>query len=722
MNDSPEPGIIDSENTRFNQNLLIWPWIIFVSLLSLYTTSNGLRTILSDGGIQFIIISWAMSALLVVIAGFCSYQLGQAIANWLLGVSGDSRFGSRLLIPFIIMFALTATVSGLFSYTFWHEQFYKLAAKTMDARELPKALSNQVMPGLNKLISTQLDADAKSVKDSADVKTWADDSLNKLLKAASSEGASFAKMVEERIEKARETAAGVEKNRQKQIDGLNGEIKSITSQIAELDGQLSNVQKALQDPAAEPALVAATQTRDSEKEIADASERGADSSKIPGCGKLCQPHRDKQSLAEQEIARLTKALKLQIDKRDLLTRTIDTRKAELGDKNARLKDLTAQGGAGDLIEIKSASLADFQRAIAAFEHDPRDETLKAVSASCTSVKEIAVAVAPDSPDIATIDCQFEGGEGLRLIATRQAHFDAYNRWSATCDMRGDKSDSLGARINQISLKGKSDHVDGSSLLDDARELIEHCVEQSDEIGVDADDRETIQSKISDYVRDNSPNRDEFQRSITDLAKRTWPARFALLMSGFVELSILLFKMLIDIIAARLRAMPPRKSIGDPSDDPSESFEVRVHKAVYRNRKYRGGDADEIRESDIDGEDVPPELRQSVRALIADIAYRGGAKRKGESYWIRHDAIDEFIIPVLARAAGDANNRAPSIVEQGQRPSTKQDKDKEQQLRRRPPTTENQNKEEEEPASVREPNPPVEPPSGPKTLGDRLLGR
>jgi hypothetical protein len=617
----------------FNTTLIIWPFVIGCAALELFTTSDGFSTVLS-GGIGAHIVSLAMSALLVSVATLCSYYLGGALAHFFLGGRGDSRLGNRTLVPFVLGFLVTASLSGLFSYTFWHEKFYRLSAREIDAREQPRQLSSQIaMPGLMRDIDAQLKGEAAAILAAPDVKDWIEGQMGALSKAAGDGGESFQKAL-----------AAAAAKRLEEADRTKKEIATIESAIGAEQVDLDAIQTELQKPDAQPKLDAQTRIVKEEEQAAIAALGGADPTGLAGKGSIYKSHIAAQAKAQTRVNLLTKALKPLMDKAAELRQAIDAQKKLESQKQLAL-DSAGSGSAANVVAA-GAALSDLPAAIGRFKQNPRATTANELVSVCRTVLGIVQSLG-NPPEAAKIACALPpGGEGATLIGAHEAHMAAFDVWRQACDpaLGADAAGSLEARIDAISrtLDAKTIDAEPTKALDAAREIVTECVDKAGAIGIGPSSQAAVYEKISNYVSEHSLGRNEFERSMEDLRALKPAAQAGLLVSAFIELAILIFKMLTDIVRAKLARAPAiSRAPIDFRDRPDEPLPVRVNKAICRNLRAAGDHEDEILEADI--EQVPEDLRASIQSEIRRLVHDRHARHreKDKAYRISHKAILEI---------------------------------------------------------------------------------
>ena len=628
---------------RFNQKLFLYPFIGGAWALAVFTTSDGFSQVLS-GGWKFKLISYAMSIFLGVVAAFASIQLGAAVANRLLGRSAEGRYGDRGLIIFVFAFALTASASGLFSYSFWHEQFYKISARETDARELPLALERTLMTKLEDAANLASGQENATILASPDIKEWLKNGPAALSKLAGVDDGDFKRALQESQDKAHEQS----KKARERLDALSAQIKTLDHDIAAATAQYAAVDHGLQDLAAEPALKLAQSTAAQEKQAAQQAQAGADASKIAVCGPNCKGHQAKMHEAEREAQRLLAALRPQMAERAQLKGLLDDKNKARSDAQSQRDALTGGSSPAPL----AAAGEDLPSAMAAFASAPRNDTLHSLEAACERVADVARRAFPNNADLKGFECTFKGVEGGAALDKRQAHLDAGAAWRKTCDYSAglDQKDNLPARIRAISDHAGAPGAPPAQSLQEARKLIDSCITTADALGLPQDKISDLESDVEAFVRKHGLDRNEFERATGELFR--WPPTAAalagLLIAGFIELSILVFKVLTDIVTASRISVAPtsRAPILDVGDDRDEPPTLRAYKALYRNLRPAKGDTDEIRDQDIDSDDVDEKLRANVRAIAMSLVRSGRARRTKAGFRISHAAIAAQIEPLL----------------------------------------------------------------------------
>jgi hypothetical protein len=697
-----ESAVRAAPEFRFNKNRIIWPFIIACMMLAFYTTYHGFSQVLG-GGLLANVVAVAMSGLLVVIASFCSYQLGATTAAALLSRRGSEQIGKGAVAVIALAFIFCAFGSGLFSFTFWHENFYRISARGLEGQAQPRDLAALIVPKLNEKAEASLKADAEAILQSPDVAAW-QKGFEKLSRLAEDGKNKFADALAAEQKRQEEEF----KNRLNEVERLNSEVGAIDRDIAPKRDRLAGIEAELNKPRNEPALDELRKKAAAAKAAREASQNGADDSHRAGCGTICKPLLQEELRLEREVTQLQRELKPQMDERARLRAEIGAKDKERQEKLQRINDLRNQmsGGSDEAKAPRKpiSNLADSLRgitdALTAFLARPTRQTLNDAQVICGPVLTAAKPLfsQQDLPNT----CELAPGEGTRLIEARDAHAAAVAEWQKTCGQEGE----VNKKIDRISADVEAKALDARKALGEASKLIESCIDSSKSAGVNAEDQAAFHRAAANFVLQNSLERNEFERSMAALWAFTPAARSALLLSAFIECAILIFKTLTDIVRAT-SARPKKETIRltDTSDNPNEPQTIRARKAVLRIARPDRRHECEISDADIDR---MPELAASVRALLNQLGRTQNARTTKTGYHVTNAA--------LFRIEQD-------LAELATAPSTPNRVDVREEARSEPgtPIAPSAPRDEGTPSSQRQ-DPALSPTPGARSLRERLANR
>jgi hypothetical protein len=598
--------------------LVVFP----VACWAYYTTFQGLVDITRQGPNDSVGVIGALigSAAILTMMALTSWLLGADLAAAL----ANRRRGSSmknitvLTITFLFFFGL----SSFFSYTYYHANFFGLSSKRITGESQAMDLAAEIVPALDSAIIAANKTSKDAALNSPGSAEWLV-SVDELIKKAGAGGANFfdeitkinkTKQAEQqdadaqRIKQAQEQQRNLEAAKTK-IQDLQRDIGTQQTVIAKLEGDQAK-------------LDAEAKTEDAE---AQKSEVGLDSSKIAKCGPICGSHKEKARVAREGIKKIDNLLKGPRKLRD-------DKQAELDALQRQLPGLQGAASApapGPRVD-KAATLPDISQlpdrlsaAARRFREDPTWTTLRTAKADCEvllgaarQLKGIQLKLSP------TFECLPQDDATRRLLDTRETAATAWKQYKNQCALDG----ALGNEMKQISERVRSREMAPTEALNAGKKFVDDCIAKAGSAGIPSDQLRAFYQSATNFVRNNTLERNRFEMATDALAKFDVDARKALAVALAQDLLILLYKFVSDNYRYRSRS---RRFVStgapiDLSDRKNDQPEIRARKMLLRLAAPGRGDACWISENDIATAQVPPDVIENLRGLLNTLARQGAA--------------------------------------------------------------------------------------------------
>lgn len=608
-------GEIDLGRVGMAVTLPVLAWVF-------YTTSSGMIDIMQKDpgdvvGIAGTLI--ATTAVLVMLAS-TSWSLGADLAALIMRrrMARERMFMKTVVTATVFLFVFS--ISSFFSFTYYYNNIFKLSSRKIVAELQPMELAAEVILPATKQMNAAYEAASAQIVANPAFRAYLA-SLDALIDTARAAGPALREAIRKNQEAQQAALAKAAAQAAAEIESARAAARQYDegqSEIATLDRSIENFDAIIRAKQDEMATLAAAARQ--EEQLAIDAEHGLDNLGA-ACGPNCKAHRAKAEEATRRAATIRQTLAGPTAERAAALK----KRESLAARALLLKQKAdvAAAAAGRPVPRGEATvdLDATLRGLTALRDQLRVDPRWAVAREAKPLCEPILAAARQSNALpATVPRDFAcepQGAARDLLSARDETIAARASFDAKCSLDGGLRDDLNAVVAKIRSAPASDRGAADTGFNAAKTLVDACVVAGKTVGLTEDDVRALLKKSDAFLRAHSSERNKFELAREAFWSFTPDSTMAIGVAVAQDAFLFIMKFLSEIFKRGFEARERRQFLApmDLTDEEGEPVEWRAMKAMLRLARPVHGDMSEIDPKAPAVEDLPPDVRENLVAIL-----------------------------------------------------------------------------------------------------------